>query len=216
MRLEYVGLVNGKNYAGNGLNTITALGVVPLKITSISPDAQPSLLRPNGTIERLTSAPGWSTIRRPPKSRSPFSAFSAVFAVLRLLFVIWTATFPRRIHISSGQQLNLKNLLACNVFSKVSSLGTGPRPIQTLHFQAIGSLQSGDVWYAKAAFQLIWIGFHMWQHRNGSTFGEKSPILLAHGLMKKRKVPRSLKMNGSNMMGARNQLQQIQKHERSK
>ena len=39
--------------------------------------------------------------------------------------------------------------------------------LQTLHFQSLGSRKSGEVWYSKIAAQLIWIGFHMWQHRNG-------------------------------------------------
>ena len=39
--------------------------------------------------------------------------------------------------------------------------------LQTRHFQAQGSQHTGEVWLTKAATQLIWISFHMWQHRNG-------------------------------------------------
>ena len=49
--------------------------------------------------------------------------------------------------------------------------------LQTLHFRAEGSRRTGEVWLNKAATQMIWISFHMWQHRNGFQHSENNTQL---------------------------------------
>ena len=52
-------------------------------------------------------------------------------------------------------------------------------PLQQAHFSSLGRRNSGSLWASRLIQQLILIGFHMWEHRNGVQHSEDNRQLLS-------------------------------------